>query len=160
MARKKPQTQAVDEKKLAETAKPQIQTTAVELPRPKMDLKAIALGSLVGQARDVVVQFIHAGQVESTDVRIKQLSYAVTEPLYTRLNKGDDVVAEWIALALVDENGETYLTKEQVQDHFTQSLTSSVFSEITGLDAALRLAQGKMKSHQKMNSGANSLPTE
>ena len=31
----------------------------------------------------------------------------------------------------------------------------SVFSEITGLDAALRLAQGKMNSHQKTNSGVN-----
>jgi len=155
MAKRRTQPVAVDGKKLTATAQPQTPTTAVELPRPKMDLKAIALGSLVGQVRDVVVQFIHAGQVESTDVRIKQLSYAVTEPLYAKLNKGEDVVAEWIALALVDENGESYLTKEQVQDHFTQSLTISVFNEITGLDLALRLAQGKMNSRQKMNSGAN-----
>lgn len=155
MARKKTQPVAVDGKKLTTTDQPQTPTTAVELPRPKMDLKAIALGSLVGQIRDVVVEFIHAGLVESTDVRIKQLSYAVTEPLYTKMNKGEDVVAQWIALALVDENGESYLTKEQVQEHFTQSLTSSIFNEITGLDAALRLAQGKMNLRQKMNSGAN-----
>lgn len=155
MAQRKKQPVTVDGNKSATTAQPQIPTTAVELPRPKMDLKAIALGSLVGQIRDVVIQFIHAGQVESTDVRIKQLSYAITEPLYAKLNKGEDVVAEWIALALVDENGESYLTKEQVQDHFTQSLTMSVFNEITGLDLALRLAQGKMNSRQKTNSGAN-----
>ncbi|WP_336929981.1 phage tail assembly chaperone family protein, TAC [Acinetobacter tandoii] len=159
MAQRKKSTAANSKKLVEDNLQAEMPTTVVELPRPKMDLKAIALGSLVGQVRDVVVQFIHAGQVESTDVRIKQLSYAVTEPLYTKLNKGEDVIAEWIALALVDENGESYLTKEQVQDHFTQSLASSVFSEITGLDAALRLAQGKMKSHQKMNSGANSLPT-
>ena len=137
--------------------------TKVGLGHPEglLDLPQLVVGpdhvlrGAVGQVRDVVVQFIHAGQLESTDVRIKQLSYAVTEPLYTRLNKGEDVVAEWIALALVDESGEAYLTKEQVHDHFTQSLASSVFSEITGLDAALRLAQGKMNSHQKTNSGVN-----
>ena len=156
MAQRKKQSVVVDGKKLApiDTQLTTREETTIA-PRPKMDLKAIALGSLVGQVRDVVVQFIHAGQLESTDVRIKQLSYAVTEPLYTRLHKGEDVVAEWLALALVDESGEAYLTKEQVHDHFTQSLASSVFSEITGLDAALRLAQGKMNAHQKTNSGVN-----
>lgn len=141
-------------KKLVEQVEEQQPQTAPS-PKPKLDLKAIALGSLVGQVRDQVVEFFHDGAVESVDVRIKQLSFATTEPLYTRLNKGEDVVAEWIALALVDENGENYLVKEQVEQRFTQSLASAVFNAVTGLDAALKLAQGKMASQQKTNSGVS-----
>lgn len=141
-------------KKLVENAENQ-QPQTKNQTKPKLDLKAIALGSLVGQIRDQVVEFFHDGAVESVDVRIKQLSFATTEPLYTRLNKGEDVVAEWIALALVDENGENYLVKEQVEKNFTQSLASAVFNAVTGLDAALKLAQGKMASQQKMNSGVS-----
>jgi len=155
MARKKPQNEAVDGKKLTTTDQPQTPTTAVELPRPKMDLKAIALGSLVGQIHDVVVEFFHEGKIESVDIRFKQLSFAVTVPLHTRLNKGENVVAEWIALALVDEDGKNYLSKKQVEENFTQTLASGVFNAVTGLDAALKFAQGKMSSHQKTNSGAS-----
>lgn len=155
MAKRKTQTVSIDGKNLAVTAPAETPTTAVELPRPKMDLKVIALGSLVGQIHDVVVEFFHEGKIESVDIRFKQLSFAVTEPLHTRLNKGENVVAEWIALALVDEDGKNYLSKKQVEENFTQTLASGVFNAVTGLDAALKFAQGKMNSHQKTNSGAS-----
>lgn len=111
----------------------------------KFDLKDIAKGSLVGSIRELPVDFFHNGEKVSTDIRVKQLPYKITEPLFTRLNKGDDVVAEWLSLALVDENNETYLTKDQVDEYFTQSLAGSIFSIVTGLEAVMKNNEGKLK---------------
>ncbi len=109
----------------------------------KLNLQDIAKGALVGSIRDLPVEFYHDGEKVSTDIRVKQLSYKVTEPLFNRLNKGEDVIAEWLALALVDDNGENYLTDTMVNDYFTQSLASAIFYVVTGLEAVAK-EQGKV----------------
>lgn len=109
----------------------------------KLNLQDIAKGALVGSIRDLPVEFYHDGEKVSTDIRVKQLPYKVTEPLFTRLNKGEDVIAEWLSLALVDDAGETYLSKDQVNSYFTQSLANAIFYVVTGLEAVAK-EQGKM----------------
>ena len=120
----------------------------------KLNLQDIAKGALVGSIRDLPVEFYHDGEKVSTDIRVKQLPYKITEPLFTRLNKGEDVIAEWLSLALVDDSGETYLTEEQVSSYFTQSLAGAIFNVVTGLEAVVK-EQGKLISHQMTNSGVN-----
>lgn len=111
----------------------------------KFNLKDIAKGSLVGSIRDLSVDFFHDGEKVSVDIRVKQLPYKVTEPLFTRLNKGEDVVAEWLSQSLVNDSGEVYLTKDQVNEYFTQSLAGAIFSVVTGLEAVAKDKQGKPK---------------
>ncbi|NUG49649.1 phage tail assembly chaperone family protein, TAC [Acinetobacter lactucae] len=108
-----------------------------------LSLKDIAQGALIGEIREAVVEFLHNGKIETVEVRLKQLPFAVTEPLYTRLQKGENVFAEWVALCLVDENGETYLTKKQVADNFTQALANALFPVIIGLDDIKKNSEGK-----------------
>lgn len=99
-----------------------------------MKLNKIIQGSLVNSVRQKTIEFKHNGKTETVDIALKQLPYAVTEPLFSRLNKGEDVVAEWIAAALVDDEGKTYLTKKQVASNFTQTLASAVFNAILGTE--------------------------
>ena len=89
------------------------------------------------------IEFKHNGKTETVDIVIKQLPYAVTEPFFTRLNKGEDVVADWIAAALVDDDGKTYLTKKQVAANFTQALAAAVFNTILGIEKAPQDDKGK-----------------
>ena len=109
----------------------------------KMNLSEIIGGSLVNSTHPKTVSFKHNGKDETVDIVIKQLPYAVTEPLYNRLNKGDDVVAEWIAASLVDDDGKTYLTKKQVAENFTQTLAAAVFNAILGIEKAPKDDEGK-----------------
>ncbi len=109
----------------------------------QFDLKDIAQGSLVGEIREKTVEFKHNGELCSVDIRIKQLPYSTTEPLFNRLNKGEDVVAEWISAALVDDEGNTYLTKKQVGSNFTQALAAAVFNVVIGLEKAPKDEEGK-----------------
>ncbi len=107
---------------------------AVTKPKAPMSLKDIALGKLVGEIRDVVVPFYHNGALESVEVRVQQLPYVKTEAFQRRLNEQDDkVIADWISAALVDEDDKTYITPEQVEQHFTQSLVGAIFAEVSGL---------------------------
>lgn len=127
-----------------------------------MDLKSIALGSLVGQVREAVVEFFHDGKIESVEIRIKQLPYIKTEAFHKRMNNLDDkVIAEWIAEALVDDDGKLYITAEQVEQHFTQPLVSAIYTEVSGLKQLQEytVELGKA-SAMKMNSGQNSSSTE
>ncbi len=127
------------------TKKPENQDDSKqESKAKKLNFKDIAKGALVGSIRDVSVDFFHHGEKFSVDIRIKQLPYKITEPLFHRLNKGEDVVAEWLSQVLVDENGDTYLTKDQVDDYFTQSLASSVFYIVTGMEVAVKNKEGKL----------------
>lgn len=108
------------------------------------DIKAIANGSvLVGDIFDKTVNFKHNGEDCTVDIRIKQLPFAVTEPLFTRLHKGENVVAEWASQALVDDDGKTYLTKEQVSENFTQALAGAVFDAILGIERPVLDDTGK-----------------
>ncbi|ENW78411.1 hypothetical protein F909_04101 [Acinetobacter sp. ANC 3929] len=110
----------------------------------KFNLQDIAKGALVGSIRNLPVEFYHDGEKVSVDIRVKQLPYKVTEPLFTRLNKGEDVVAEWLSLTLVNDEGDIYLTKEQVDEYFTQSLAGAIFNVVTGLEAVAKDKQGKL----------------
>lgn len=109
----------------------------------KFNLSEIAQGSLVNQTHLKTVEFKHQGKIETVDIILKQLPYATTEPLFNRLNKGEDVVAEWISVALVDEEGKSYLTKKQVAANFTQSLAASIFNAVLGIEKALQDDEGK-----------------
>lgn len=109
----------------------------------KLNLNEIIQGSLVNSVHQKTIEFKHNGKTETVDIVIKQLPYAVTEPLFNRLNKGEDVVAEWIAAALVDDEGKTYLTKKQVASNFTQALASAVFNAILGIEKAPVDDEGK-----------------
>ena len=100
----------------------------------KLSLNDIKGGSLVSQVRDETVTFWHNGEEMSVDVRIKTLPFAETEPLHARLNEGEDVVAEWISKALVDDNGDQQFTKKQVEDNFVQTLAAAVFDKVWGAD--------------------------
>lgn len=118
-------------------------TKKKEVSPKKFSIKEIAEGVLVGEVFDVVVEFKHNGKAESVDVRIKQLPFAITEPLYNRFQKGENVVSEWIALSLVDDNNDCYLTQEKVDMNFTQSLAANVFNRILGIDKAPTNSEGK-----------------
>ncbi|AUC05492.1 hypothetical protein BVG18_00315 [Acinetobacter lwoffii] len=109
----------------------------------KLNLNEIIQGSLVNSTHPKTIEFKHNGKTETVDIVLKQLPYAITEPLFTRLNKGEDVVAEWIAAALVDDDGKTYLTKKQVAANFTQTLASAVFNAILGIEKAPKDEEGK-----------------
>ncbi|WP_407410763.1 phage tail assembly chaperone family protein, TAC [Acinetobacter sp.] len=109
----------------------------------KLTLDAIIQGSLVKAVHAKTVAFKHNGKTETVDIQIKQLPYAITEPLFTRLNKGEDVVSEWIALSLVDDEGKNYLSKKQIESNFTQSLAREVFNAIIGIEKAPKDEKGK-----------------
>lgn len=124
----------------------------------KLDIKAIGAGALVCEIRDVVVEFYHNGKTESVDIRIKQLPFAKTEDLHRRLNKGDKgVIADWIAMALVDENDELLFTPEQVEENFTQALANQVFSEVSGLKELREYAENLGKELALKKSSGQSL---
>ena len=109
----------------------------------KLNLSDIAQGVLVNNIHEAEVEFKHHGKTETVDICIKQLPYAVTEPLFKRLNKGEDVVAEWISKALVDDDGNTYLTQQQVAKNFTPSLAGAVFNKILGIEKPAVDEEGK-----------------
>lgn len=109
----------------------------------KLNLKDIAAGKLIGDVQEKDVKFLHNGKEESVTVRIKQLPFAVTEPLYKRLNKDENIFAEWLSLALVDENNENYLSKADIENNFTQSLLNAIFPVVLGLDQVKADNEGK-----------------
>lgn len=115
----------------------------VKKAKDKLNILEIAQGKLVGSIKEKTVEFLFDGQIESVDVRIKQLPVGITDPLYNRFNKGENVFAEWAALALVNEEGETYLTKDQIANHFTQPLANALFNVIIGIDDIKLDSEGK-----------------
>ena len=100
----------------------------------KLKLSDIKTGSLVSEIRDETVEFFHNGEEYEVDIRIKQLPFIETESLFSRLNKGEDVAAEWISKALVDDKGKQQFTKKQVEESFVQSLANAVFDRVYGID--------------------------
>lgn len=106
----------------------------VKKAKDKLNILEIAQGKLVGEVKEKVVEFFLNGQIQSVDVRIRQLPFAITDSLNKRLNKGEDVFSEWAALALVDENNKTFLTKEQIDENFIQAFANALFPVIMGLD--------------------------
>lgn len=100
----------------------------------KLLLSDIKSGSLVSEIREKTVEFWHNCKKFSVDIRIKQLPFIETESLLLRRNNKEDVVAEWISKALVDDQGNLYLTKEDVELKFVQGLALAVYDEVWGLE--------------------------
>lgn len=100
----------------------------------EFQLSDIKSGNLVSQVRDEKVIFWHNGEECSVDIRIKQLPFIETESLHSRMNKGEDVVSEWVSKALVDDKGKVVFTKKQVEDNFVQALANAVFNKVWGID--------------------------
>lgn len=126
----------------------------------KLSLQDIKGGSLVSQIREVAVEFmLPDGDIGSVDIRIKQLPFVETEALHKRLAEKDkDVVPEWIAKTLVDEDGKPAFTPKQVKDNFIQSLTGAVFDEVIGSNSVKKFMELKEKqeqSQEKANSSTN-----
>lgn len=100
----------------------------------KLSMADIKSGSLVSQIRDETIEFYHDGAEYAVDTRIKTLPFIETESLLGRMNKGEDVTAEWISKALVDESGKLAFTQEQVEHNFVQGLAVAVFDKVYGAD--------------------------
>ena len=116
----------------------------------KILLTDVKSGMLVGQVRAETVEFVHNCKEYEVDIAIKQLPFGVTDGLHKRMNKGEDVAAEWIALALVDENGKQSFTKAQVENNFVQPMANAIFDKVWGLDNAKKaIAQAKTKAKKK-----------
>ena len=47
----------------------------------KLNLNEIIEGSLVNSVHQKTIEFKHNGKIETVDIALKQLPYAVTEPL-------------------------------------------------------------------------------
>ena len=114
----------------------------------KLKISDIKTGSLVSEIRDETVEFFHNGEEYEVDIRIKQLPFVETESLFSRLNKGEDVAAEWISKALVDDKGKQQFTKKQVEENFVQSLANAVFDNVYGIDN-LKKAIAKAEKKQE-----------
>lgn len=114
----------------------------------KLKLSDIKTGSLVSEIRDETVEFFHNGEEYEVDIRIKQLPFVETESLFSRLNKGEEVAAEWISKALVDDKGKQQFTKKQVEESFVQSLANAVFDRVYGIDN-LKKAIAKAEKKQE-----------
>ncbi|MBO1529653.1 phage tail assembly chaperone family protein, TAC [Psychrobacter sp. F1192] len=100
----------------------------------KLKLSDIKSGSLVSEVREETIKFWHNGEEFEVDVLIKQLPFGVTDDLLRRMNKGDDVAAEWISKALVDEKGKLEFTQQQVKDKLVQPLANAIFDKVWGLE--------------------------
>ncbi len=112
----------------------------------KLNLNDIKKGKLVGKIHDKTVKFFNQGEECSVDIRIKQLPFAKSEPLYARLQSENDepsenLVAEWIAQTLVDDNGDLQFTVDEVKNNFIQPLANVTFNAILGLDEVKKTAK-------------------
>lgn len=100
----------------------------------KLLLSDIKSGSLVSEIREETVEFYHKGELFEVDLLFKTLPFIETELLHKRMNNKEDVAAEWISKALVDEDGKQQFTQQQVEKNFIQPLANAVFDKVWGLD--------------------------
>ena len=107
----------------------------------KLKLSDIKKGSLVNEIRNKTVEFIHNGEQYSVDINLKTLPFSETESLYTRMNKRENVVAEWISKTLVDSKGELEFTEAEVDANFVQPMATAIFDEVWGADNVKKLAE-------------------
>lgn len=117
-------------------------------------LNDIKNGSLVNSVKAVNVEFMHDGELHNTDILLKTLPYAQTEQLYQRLQNvqhDSHLMAEWIALCLVDEQHQTVFTADDVLNYFTLPLVIAVFNAVVGLDTVEKDEQGKSDLRQTMS---------
>lgn len=117
----------------------------------KLNLSDIKKGSLVNEIKDKTIEFIHNGEEYSVDIRIKTLPFIETESLFTRWNqgKGENVVAEWISKALVDDKGELQFTEKEVDENFVQPMASAIFEQVWGADNLKKITEILQKKDQE-----------
>lgn len=106
----------------------------------KILLSDVKSGSLVSEIREETVEFWHKGELCEVDLLFKTLPFVETEPLYKRMTNKEDVAAEWISKALVDEDGKQQFTQQQVEKNFIQPLANAVFEKLWGLDNVKKAA--------------------
>lgn len=114
----------------------------------KILLADVKAGSLVGEIHEDTVEFYHQGELCEVDILFKTLPFVESESLHARMNDKEDVAAEWISKALVDEKGKTQFSQKQVENNFIQPLANAVFSKVWGLDTvkkAMEKQAGKSK---------------
>lgn len=101
----------------------------------KLDLVDIKSGSLVGEIHEDTVEFYHKGELCEVDILFKTLPFVESDSLHKRMNNNEDVAAEWISKALVDEKGKPQFSQQQVEKNFIQPLANAVFNKVWGLDS-------------------------
>lgn len=115
----------------------------------KILLTDVKAGSLVGEIHEDTVEFYHKGELCEVDIKYKTLPFLESDSLHKRMNNNEDVAAEWISKALVDEKGKTTFTQQQVEKNFIQPLANAVFNKVWGLDSvkkAMEKTKGKKES--------------
>lgn len=98
----------------------------------KLNLQDIKDGALVNKNHIVTVEFLTMDdEPASVEVQLKQLPYAETERLHKRLADNDsNVVAEWVAKSIVNDEGKPEFTKKQVDELFSTELVAAIFDQI------------------------------
>jgi len=123
-------------KEAQKAPKAQEDSNTPEVKKPtKVLLLDVKAGSLVGEVHEDTVEFYHNGELCDIDIRYKILPFVESDSLHKRLNNNEDVAAEWISKALVDEDGEQLFSQEQVEENFIQPLANAVFNRVWGLDS-------------------------
>lgn len=100
----------------------------------KINLADVKKGSMVGEIHKKTVEFVHNGEQMSVDIKVQTLPFGVTESLLKRWNNDEDVVAEWISKALVDDEGNQQFTEEEVDKNFVQGMAAAIFDEVWGAE--------------------------
>ena len=98
----------------------------------KLSLQDIKDGTLVNKNHIVTVEFLTMDdEPASVEVQLKQLPYAETERLHKRLADNDsNVVSEWVAKSIVNDEGKPEFTKKQVDELFSAELVAAIFDQI------------------------------
>lgn len=111
----------------------------------KYELSDVKAGSLVGEIHEDTVEFYHKGELCEVDILFKTLPFVESDSLHKRMNNNEDIAAEWISKALVDEKGKMIFTQQQVEKNFIQPLANAIFNRVWGLDS-IKKAIEKTKS--------------
>lgn len=116
----------------------------------KILLADVKAGSLVGEIHEDTVEFYHQGELCEVDILFKTLPFVESDSLHSRMNDKEDVAAEWISKALVDEKGKQQFTQPQVEKTFIQPLAAAIFHKVWGLDNIKKaMEEGANKSKKE-----------
>ena len=115
----------------------------------KISLVDVKAGSLVGEIHEDTVEFYHNGELCEVDIKYKMLPFVESDVLHRRMNDNEDIAAEWISKALVDEKGKQQFTQQQVEKNFIQPLANAIFNRVWGLDSIKKAMKEKEAEKQK-----------
>lgn len=102
-----------------------------------LSLADIKNGALINNVKKKTIEFLHDGESNSVNIYIKALPFSVTEKLYQRLpniHEDKKLMAEWVSLALVNEQQQPAFTQQEILDHFTMPLVVAIFNEVIAMD--------------------------